>query len=161
MKALTIYEPYASLIARGGKRIETRKWATSYRGPIAIHAAKHMRWDEIQRMNFERGFRTGCEAYGIPIPVFLQCRRADVMAETCGRVIAVATLTDVIEVTHETSWKIPDELGAGPHERVFGNYYNGSYAWLLSDVRPLETPIPAKGRQRLWEWDPPALDDAA
>ena len=39
MKALTIWQPWASLIARGVKQYETRSWATKYRGPIAIHAA--------------------------------------------------------------------------------------------------------------------------
>ena len=40
MKALTIWQPWASLLASGRKKYETRSWATSYRGPIAIHAAK-------------------------------------------------------------------------------------------------------------------------
>lgn len=39
MKALTLWQPWASLIAAGHKRIETRAWATRYRGPLAIHAA--------------------------------------------------------------------------------------------------------------------------
>ncbi len=39
MKAITIWQPWASLIACGAKQYETRSWATSYRGPIAIHAA--------------------------------------------------------------------------------------------------------------------------
>ena len=39
MKALTLHQPWASLIAIGAKKIETRSWATSYRGPLAIHAA--------------------------------------------------------------------------------------------------------------------------
>lgn len=38
MKALTIRQPWASLIAHGVKTIETRSWRTHYRGPIAIHA---------------------------------------------------------------------------------------------------------------------------
>ena len=38
MKALTIMQPWASLIACGAKTIETRSWPTKYRGPIAIHA---------------------------------------------------------------------------------------------------------------------------
>lgn len=41
MKALTIRQPWASLIALGVKTIETRSWPTKYRGPIAIHAGKH------------------------------------------------------------------------------------------------------------------------
>ncbi len=40
MKAITIWQPWASLLACGAKQYETRSWATSYRGPIAIHAAK-------------------------------------------------------------------------------------------------------------------------
>lgn len=39
-KILTLSQPYASLVALGAKRIETRSWRTSYRGPLAIHAAK-------------------------------------------------------------------------------------------------------------------------
>ena len=39
MKALTILQPWASLIACGAKMIETRSWSTAYRGEIAIHAA--------------------------------------------------------------------------------------------------------------------------
>ena len=44
MKALTICQPYAELIARGDKPIENRAWATSYRGPLAIHAGKSRAW---------------------------------------------------------------------------------------------------------------------
>jgi len=40
MKALTISQPYASLIASGEKWVENRSWPTGYRGPLAIHAGK-------------------------------------------------------------------------------------------------------------------------
>lgn len=36
LKALTLWQPWATLIAIGAKRIETRGWATSYRGPLVI-----------------------------------------------------------------------------------------------------------------------------
>ena len=36
MKALSLYQPWATAIALGSKRIETRGWPTSYRGPLAI-----------------------------------------------------------------------------------------------------------------------------
>ena len=39
MKAITIWQPWASMLACGAKQYETRSWATKYRGPIAIHAA--------------------------------------------------------------------------------------------------------------------------
>ena len=40
MKAITTWQPWASLLARGAKKYETRSWETKYRGPIAIHAAQ-------------------------------------------------------------------------------------------------------------------------
>ena len=41
MKALTVRQPWASLIAVGAKRVETRSWPTAYRGPRAIHVGMH------------------------------------------------------------------------------------------------------------------------
>jgi hypothetical protein len=40
VKALSLWQPWASLVALGVKTIETRSWSTSYRGPLAIHAAR-------------------------------------------------------------------------------------------------------------------------
>lgn len=40
MKALTIKQPWASLIAAGVKDVENRTWDTRYRGPLLIHAGK-------------------------------------------------------------------------------------------------------------------------
>ncbi|KXG09931.1 hypothetical protein AT864_01491 [Anoxybacillus sp. P3H1B] len=40
MKAITIKQPWATLIALGEKKFETRSWKTNYRGKIAIHAGK-------------------------------------------------------------------------------------------------------------------------
>lgn len=40
IKALSLHEPWASMIADGEKTIETRMWATSYRGLLAICATK-------------------------------------------------------------------------------------------------------------------------
>lgn len=44
MKAITICQPYAHLIAIGEKRVENRTWPTRYRGPLAIHAGKSRDW---------------------------------------------------------------------------------------------------------------------
>src|SRR5437868_804524 len=42
VKALSLWQRWASAMALGWKRIETRHWSLSYRGLLAIHAAK--RW---------------------------------------------------------------------------------------------------------------------
>lgn len=40
IKALSLHEPWASMIAEGEKTIETRMWRTSFRGILAICATK-------------------------------------------------------------------------------------------------------------------------
>lgn len=40
-------------------------------------------------------------------------------------------------------------------QRPFGDFAPGRFAWLLTDVTPLDPPIPAKGRLGLWPWPPP------
>jgi hypothetical protein len=42
MKALSIRQPWASLIVAGYKDIENRSWRTSYRGPVLIHSAQRV-----------------------------------------------------------------------------------------------------------------------
>jgi len=38
-KIISIRQPWATLIVRGVKNIENRSWATSYRGPVLVHAS--------------------------------------------------------------------------------------------------------------------------
>lgn len=42
MKALSVRQPWASLIASGHKSIELRSWSTKYRGPILILAGSNV-----------------------------------------------------------------------------------------------------------------------
>jgi hypothetical protein len=44
MNALSVCQPFASLIISGEKRVENRRWSTSYRGPLLIHAGKSRKW---------------------------------------------------------------------------------------------------------------------
>lgn len=55
MKAITVWQPWASLLASGRKKYETRSWATSYRSPIAIHAAKRPVRQTIDALVADRG----------------------------------------------------------------------------------------------------------
>lgn len=52
MKALTICQKYAHLVAIGEKPIENRTWTTPYRGPLLIHAGRSRSWldeDDLTR----------------------------------------------------------------------------------------------------------------
>lgn len=45
------------------------------------------------------------------------------------------------------------DFEAAEHERSFGNYSPGRFAWLLGNIQRFEVPEPARGGQKLWEWD--------
>jgi hypothetical protein len=47
--AITIRQPWASLIMAGVKEIENRSWPTQYRGPLIIHAGKATDPEGVQR----------------------------------------------------------------------------------------------------------------
>ena len=57
MKALAVSQPHASLIAYGPKWVENRRWYTSYRGRIAIHAGKGTQYLDRDEL---RDYPTGC-----------------------------------------------------------------------------------------------------
>lgn len=149
MKALTLTQPWASLVARGEKKIETRSWRTSYRGPLAIHAAKGLaglapglsakeQEEElvaiVQQAPFYRALGAG--------------KVADIVAGLPrGAVVAVCILVDCHTIYESTIHAI----GRHTNEYAFGNYAPGRFAWMLEKIEPLPEPIPARGSQLLWE----------
>ena len=145
MIALTLKQPWASLVAYGWKSIETRSWATAYRGPIAIHSS-----DQMSDADMTMAQRYAAILGGDVIPYCL------------GRVLAVAQLVDVIPTTDVTfssrrsrgEWiRVWDsDYSASNMEREFGDYTDGRYAWLLSDIRLLKEPIRVRGALGLWCW---------
>ena len=62
MKALSIRQPWAWLIVRGGKDIENRSWHTKYRGRFLVHAAKGMTSNEFTQALLY------CLERGLPMP---------------------------------------------------------------------------------------------
>jgi hypothetical protein len=59
IRALSLHQPWASLVALGVKSIETRSWSTKYRGPLAIHAAKTLKGIDALDGEQESGWRFG------------------------------------------------------------------------------------------------------
>jgi hypothetical protein len=141
MKAITILQPWASLIACGAKKIETRRWPTSYRGPLAIHAGK-MPFYSMPFLNRELHKL----ANALELPDIFSFDKLPL-----GAVIAIADLVDCIEMTDQL-FATQYETDQGKKEIAFGHWERGRYAWILDNVRPIE-PVPAKGMQRIWNWD--------
>jgi len=134
VKATSLWQPWASGIALGHKRIETRHWITNHRGEIAIHAAK--RWDAEQRDYAEDFRRRGWIDFGLPF----------------GAVVAVACIADV-KRTEMLIGSIDKK------EEAFGNYGPRRFGWILEDIRPLATPVPCKGAQGIFNL-PPDVEQA-
>ena len=132
MKMLSLWEPYASLMALGHKRIETRSWTTTYRGPLAIHAAAGglSRTELIKMM-------------GTPEIVKLGLNPSELNP---GHILAVVDLVDC----RSTRFPIPPGMDI-PRERAFGNYEPGRWMWITQGLKKLRRPIPFKAHQGLCE----------
>lgn len=140
MKAITVWQPWASLLVSGQKIYETRSWATVYRGPIAIHAAKRPVRRTIDALDAENGRNTRERFESL----FL--RPEDLYQLSTGAVVGKALLTRCNLIDEAFVAKL------SPQERALGDFSLGRYAWEFQKMAPVDPPIPAKGLQGLWEW---------
>jgi hypothetical protein len=134
IKALSLTQPWASLVVIGAKRIETRSWPTSYRGPVAIHASKGFPRD-CRALCFEEPFRSALEEAG--------CRP---IALPRGQILGVAYLGDCQHTADLRS------LVIGRREFQFGDYSPGRFGFLLSNAVKFPKPIACDGALKLWNW---------
>lgn len=122
MKALTIKQPWASLIMLHGKNVENRSWATSFRGHVAIHSSSKHSWDE---------FQSAAE--------LLKERDCGVAPDWnkgklsyLGAILGTAEIYDCVQ-NSDSPW------------------FFGPYGFLLRDVRVLKGPIYCKGKLGFWD----------
>lgn len=154
MKAITLWQPWASLLACGAKRYETRSWPTSYRGSIAIHAAKQ----DVTKIVFELPTEVRHAMFEAIKPA-IPPGRTTIHHVPCGYVIAIAELVGCYEIKKNPYDKVRyylDETGAAVeikgNELLFGDFTPERYAWKFRNMKMLPEPIPAKGKQKIWEW---------
>ena len=149
--AITLHQPWASLIALGVKTVETRSWPAPARlvgRRIAVHAGKRLvrrPGDAIER---ELRARWG-EEWRVIIPT--------------GAVVATAVLAGMGRVeradlpegyaVHDPATEIGCAAGTGltPID-PWGDFSCGRWLWFLDDVEALPEPVPAVGRQSFWRW---------
>lgn len=124
MKALTIKEPWATLIINGYKKYEFRGWKTYYRGKILIHAGLNIEKDILQRF----------EEYNLEY--------------SKGLIIGEAELVDCILVDE----KLDKELRK-INQNVYGNNHINMYAWKLENIKKYKKPIKVKGKLGLWNYE--------
>lgn len=124
MKALTISQPFAFLIADGQKPVENRSWPTSYRGPLAIHAGQGTQY----------------------------LTKTELKNYTTGAIVATCDLVTCIEVDNpsEKQRQELDAAGIGLDDILNHKHCEGPWAWVLTEIRPCD-PVPITGKQGLWD----------
>jgi len=138
MKAITLWQPWASAVALQQKRFETRSWPTKYRGPLAIHASSRINSED--NATFTRNLLC---LHQIDLDVWNEYCECEYKFLPFGEVVATCDLIDCFRI---------EKARPGTTEELWGDYSPGRFAWKLQNIQRLTTPIPATGRQGLWEW---------
>ncbi len=130
MKVISLWQPWASFMAWGIKKIETRHWPLpqSIRGPIAIHATKRV--------------------IKVVDPYFddaLVWRNLSYNDLPRGCILCYFDHTECIKITSENAPDYP--------ERAFGDYTPGRYMWKMEGLSVLPEPLMIQGRQGIWNWN--------
>lgn len=129
MRAISLWQPWASLWLTDRKPDETRHWAISHRGWLAVHAAKR----------FEKGFATGD-----PLREILEDEFGGhwAMDLPTGAILGAVQLVDCLPM--DRTEPLHDD------DRVCGDWSPGRFAWRRAAVVKLATPIPFSGKQGLF-----------
>ena len=118
---LTVRQPWAWAIARGGKDIENRWRVTRYRGPILIHAGKAIPdFTEIEDLLALLELSADKPAQALDLDQF----EAEAVY---GAIVASARVADCV-VASTSPW------------------FCGPFGWVLMDVRPVARPLHRPGR---------------
>ncbi len=135
MRAITIWQPYASLIFAGRKRFETRHWTypVSMAGEVlALHAAKK----PVPR-----------DRYGEEVDAICTAAFGSDWPSTLPRSAVLGTVRLV--GCHSMATMPPPTDG----ERAVGYWAPDRFAWELGDITPFAAPVPAAGKQGWWTWE--------
>ena len=158
MKAISLWQPWASAIAFGLKHYETRSWQPSSKlvgQVIAIHAAK--------RKDLSGSIRWCQHRLGLPASADAPANASPEQCKAIGDAAiefeqlpfgAIVCLCRVVKI-----WQVVDEVSAlrhvGPVEAQWGDYSLGRYYWELQCFYVFEQPIPCMGRQGVFDWQIP------
>lgn len=162
MKALTIWQPWASLIVAGAKPYEFRGWrapASMIGQRIVIHAAtRKIDIDEVGHLFHLRFVRNCSDHFKLA------------WAETCliaekaqgifnqaleGRLPMAAGIGTAIIGEPRLGTEIAEEFGV-PRPNDSDRDQHANWGWPMLDIEPWPEPIPMRGAQRFWNWPEPA-----
>lgn len=159
MKAISILQPWATLVASGFKHFETRSWNIKYRGELLIHASA--KWNNSL---YQKIIDIGAEEPLYSIGYHLTSIKNGTIKTNLplGAIIGKVNLIDCIKVSDLQLMKdtcTPMRAGGKlvpenwDREFAFGDYSFGRYGWLLSEPVLFKTPIPYKGQLQIWNYN--------
>ena len=161
MKAITIHQPWARLIAKGIKRYETRSWRTNHRGLLAIHASTNRRALE-SFITIRRSRKGDVYSYAIPFDGMFTIDAATMWAHLHhGHISAIAYLHSCEPAEHvrtqlQRVFRNEDLSDAvrlrADAELSLGNFEDGRWCWRLEILFPVFAKAGGvvQGRQGLW-----------
>lgn len=142
MKAISLWQPYASFMRDDLKWNETRSRYTHYRGELAICSAKRC-WTPGEFGNqIEELARLMARTWS-PLEKIHQ-KESPVLFPR-GYVVCVVELVDC---------QPTENLKVSPLERTLGNYSAGRFAWITRGCRRLKQPVPVVGHQGFFNLPP-------
>lgn len=163
MKALSLWQPWASLMVHGMKRIETRGWYMRHRGPLLIHAAK--KWDEdlAELCHLDPTYATALTACGFTKDLRDTRPKGMPFGAIVGRVEVVdCVATDSIDKAMPgssddmppmriTLGNIKRIYRIGRREIAFGDYSDGRFGIVCTNPVAFSEPISYRGSQGLFD----------
>lgn len=162
MKALSLTQPWATLVVTGEKKIETRSWKTPFRGLIAIHASKGFPGWAQETAFYDNQFKTSLLAHGfntlgeLPLGAIVGGAEIKTCLSTNGQAKLQFSAGNIeiengVVTKNEFSGVNYQKPLPGTVEYCFGDYSPNRFMWFLENPRRLEIPIPCKGALSLWE----------
>lgn len=157
MKALTVRQPWASLIVGGFKDVENRTWPLHpdhHYMPLMIHAAAKydtQGWINAMRPCVDSGA-------GTPLALLLTTSTDPDMQRQSGAPRGVLLGTVAVIGCHQGRKCEADEgLGCSRWADEDPDVWH----WTLRNPQPLAEPVPYKGRQGLWTVPDDVVKEAA
>jgi activating signal cointegrator 1 len=152
VKALSLWQPWATLVVTGWKGVEVSGGATTETGLVAIHATASL--PPLGRQALEE-----CTFQEALIHAFPKCGLGVTPTDLpYGAILGVAKLGGCKVMTQE---RIDLRREFEPMEYAFGDYKPGRFEWHIERAHRFAEPIPCKGRQKLWEVRGAAADALA
>jgi activating signal cointegrator 1 len=163
IRVLSLWQPWATLVAIGAKRFETRSWAPTYRGRIAIHASKKWNRELLDLVNTDPFRATLIEAKAARFkaaPPRTWIYSVDHKYQDGLPFGAIVATADLVEAYPTADVRYYHEIEAHqtPLDPHFGDYSRDRFAWKLDNLIALRTPVPCVGHQGLFFPKPDELD---